>query len=719
MVYEVGMKLKVKSTLEEGDCEYGICDGMRSFRGMTVTVTRIEGDAIYIKEDQGRWVWSPDCFVVEVGDLNMETLMNKQSNFEISEIKREKLVNQMSSLLSNFHYENTPEALNKIIDEWARQKGWIVELFRKHSGYNGNGQVILPAQLKRPVDREAIYNSLCFFLDEYRKKSAKENEIHIGLFTLSEYKEAYENTHRIYHGMLRNSIYRGLTEAEWGRENDRMWTKYAKTLKESDATELCCGFESYYVPRKTYNDVENFDSMLKTALMYYSDWNEEANIFGEERVRRINKYAERIGLNTRAVVGQRVNKWFGKVAKETGLNKIIRIQTDIWRDDDGNEYQREKDYGYNYYFAKLGDAINPLEYEREVVVSVNPIDYYTMSFGYNWASCHTIDKENIRQNGNDNYSGCYSGGTESYMLDPSSIVVYVRPTESEIKKIHEDSLPLEEQSKLKRCIFYLGEDKLVQSRVYPDGRDGGDEGLAAQLRAIMQKTISELYQTPNMWTLKKGTNECRKAIYTVESVHYTDYTHYDDCNVSYLRRIDGILNENKINVGAKIICPDCGCLHRESEHITCDSCYEVSYCCVCGERVRRDGIYIDGRPYCSEHCAREDGYVNTADCGWQERDYCQYDNCTEEWYYETDGGIYVDDYWFHDEESARDYGYRYSQYDQEWYSEDDVHTLVDGRTFSITENCNAIETERGWYISVEDALEDGWELDANGNLVAA
>ena len=39
-------------------------------------------------------------------------------------------------------------------------------------------------------------------------------------------------------------------------------------------------------------------------------------------------------------------------------------------------------------FAKYADSINPIKVKRHTVLSVHPIDYYTMSFGNSWTSCH-------------------------------------------------------------------------------------------------------------------------------------------------------------------------------------------------------------------------------------------------------------------------------------------------------------------------------------------
>ena len=108
---------------------------------------------------------------------------------------------------------------------------------------------------------------------------------------------------------------------------------------------------------------------------------------------------------------------------------------------------------YNREYAKFADALNPLVIKCHTVLSLNPLDYLTMSFGNSWASCHTIDKNNKRGMP-DNYSGCYSSGTISYMLDGSSMVLYTVDSKY-------DGDDYWTQSKINRQMFHWGEEKLV------------------------------------------------------------------------------------------------------------------------------------------------------------------------------------------------------------------------------------------------------------------
>lgn len=657
--------------------------------------------------------------------MSEQTIMTKESNFKLTEEQMVKLVGEATHLLKEYEYDVTDEALRKIFAKWENKKGWLVDLFRKDARYNGNGQIVIPASLTRPVNREDINKFVKWATKEYTNILAK-REIKIGFFTLDEYTDMRRDVYHIYDSLSRGDTHNGRTAEEWKAELRRIDDRISKELQGRSTWLIQLESRTAQIYRDDYDSLVRFNDILAQALRRCTE-REIPNILDKESVEYINEKAERMGIETRAMLGQRVNKFIGKLLKELGMNHITDIKTVTWTDPNTGELRtREKDYGYNYWYAFLGDAINPVTYTKEVVISVNPIDYWTMSFGYKWASCHTIDKKNKREVSSSNYQGCYSGGTESYMLDDSSFIVYVRPSAEELASIGESELPMEMQSKFKRVVFMMGEDKLVESRLYPDGRDGGDESIAGQMRNIVQKVVTDLYETPNMWTLKTGTSACREATNTdYNSPHYRDYLEYSDCNVSYLRRINGNMNYNKINVGSTIICPSCGDTHSEQEHITCYDCfYGSTKCDSCGRSIRHDDcerIEINENNYCCVDCAYDDGWEDTYDCGWQRRDDCREDAYTGEWYYEWENiGIETEDgNWYRSSDHAERDGYVYADFDGGWYLHNDVKCLADGQDFYLPDHDEAVETPDGWYLSAEDAEADGWVLDENGNYVAA
>lgn len=259
---------------------------------------------------------------------------------------------------------------------------------------------------------------------------------------------------------------------------------------------------------------------------------------------------------------------------------------------------------YNKEFAKYADSINPLSIVRHTIISINPIDYLTMSFGNSWASCHTIDKENRRGMPNA-YEGQYSSGTISYMLDQVSMVFYTVSADYE-----GDNYFFE--PKINREMFHYGEDKLIQGRLYPQDNDDGAEHIYKNIREIVQKVLADCLNIPNYWVVKKGTDEASKYVYS-QGTHYHDYECYNNCTLSIPK--DKKENAECITIGHDPICIKCGREHDIEDNINC--CDPGYVCCDCGERVDEDDvIWIDDQTYCRDcitYCTCCDQYVRNED----------------------------------------------------------------------------------------------------------
>lgn len=717
----------------------GWVEAMEELIGDYFEITDISGGLNKYKADG--WWWNPTDLDLVNGDEdeeegeNLETVMIKESNYVLDEETIGRLSDQAEHLLHNYDYNTTREALREIFLEWADKKGWLVDAFSKHPFYNGNFQIVIPAKLKRPIDRTKIQEFQDWAKGEYENLIAKE-ELMIGLHTYADYRKAKERLSDLVDNMCSGMSYKGRTYDEILSEYMRMSFRLNEVR---EAYSMSHKGKTIYVPRESSIKLNAFASVIN-SIDQYAD-GEDIKILTGRRLEKINNYLSNGGFNTRALEGQKIVKFVGKLLKEVGLNKVTNITTEKWMTPDGTVHQREKDMGYNYHFPLLGDAINPHDYEREIVISFNPIDYWTSSFGYKWASCHTIDKENIRGVGSNNHQGCYSGGTESYMLDPSTVVMYVRPTEEQLKEIGEEDLTMEEQSKFKRCLFFLGEDKIVQSRVYPDGRDGGDEGLAGQLRAIMQEVISTIYEVPNMWVLRKGTSACEDVIFETDvEINYKDWRHYSDCNVSYMKRVNGNRNNNLIEVGREhIICPTCGKKHTSQDHITCINCYEhrvlIGACEECGDEIYEGGYEIyteDGHLYCCETCARNAGYVQalngdedwvwvleseTRRCEWSGSRYVEAD-------WEDDSiEIKSTGEWYHNQYVCEQDNNIFCEYNGEWEKDSYAQYFSDSEIFFSTEltpKTDYITTEDGKYFEdAEGAEAHGYVLNEEGKYILA
>lgn len=367
--------------------------------------------------------------------------------------------------------------------------------------------------------------------------------------------------------------------------------------------------------------------------------------------------AEKINEDIPAIhahAGQKTTRVINKICKYLGYDQLP-------------EYNRE--------FAKYADALSPIVIKRHTILSINPIDYLTMSFGNSWASCHTIDKEN-RRNMPNAYEGQYSSGTISYMLDPSSMVLYTVDASYEGNEYYN-------QPKINRQMFHWGEDKLVQSRLYPQSNDSNDEAYAPY-RNLVQEIMSVILDVPNLWSLSRGYTEANKYIHT-KGTHYADYAYYDNCTLSKLK---GSENTNCFTVGAKPICIECGCRHDKFENI--NHCAAEITCDNCGESIHADDVYwVDGYAYCGDcvsYCPRCDTYHRGGeyyiasenrnvceDCAHEHYIYCSY--CG---YYEAvDYSTYItsEDRYVCDE-CLNDH---YIQCDKcgEWFRDSDIYGMGD------------------------------------------
>lgn len=447
--------------------------------------------------------------------------------FKLSDEQRKELLDEIMTLLRDFDYDPTEEACNKILDEWAKKKGNLIQLLEKHPAYNGKFQIVFDSDFKRDVDASVIDN---FF--EYLVHVIDKREYVIGYWKYSELYKIISDATTCRSVLCHYSNIKTINDhnLNYYEKVVKKFTGYkVKYMNRSDlffVNDHCFDGETY----RLYDKITDL-----RCYIYYNDYNQFAN---EELAARINSLFPEV----KAVKGQKVSKIINKICTMYGFNK---------------------DENYNKEFAKFSDAINPLSIKRHTVLSVHPVDYLTMSFGNSWSSCHTIDKKNKRNMPN-SYHGQYSGGTLSYMLDETSAVFYT------VDKSY-DGDKIELEPKINRNMFHIGNNKIVQGRVYPKTSDGNDDTYT-EIRNIVQKVIADCIGRPNMWTLKRGTSECEKVIIS-KGVHYRDYENFESCNVSYLKLDNDEIDENKITVGHTPICPCCGETHYNSEAIECEGCY--------------------------------------------------------------------------------------------------------------------------------------------------
>ena len=592
----------------------------------------------------------------------------------------------MSNFLEFYGYTTSRKGLDTIINEWKTNKANLLEKFRKHPNWDEENLAIVfkDEQYERPFDSEAIWEFKVWAVKQFNeyatkngvKTATKQNDLSYMESTIKCIEKVKENNLFIKDNTLMEGIF---VDREIVEIKDRTEKLRKEIARLQEGKEL---YNGYYIEKEKEKGFRNFERAIDYI---YNHCNSQ--YIDEDQASGINRR-----MDISAKEGQKLTRIIQKLCKEVKLTEVKDIRPRIEGSDE------MKDFGFNHKFAIMADRINPVKYKRITVISLNPLDYWGMSFGYKWASCHTIDKSNKRKVGSNHYQGCYSSGTESYMLDSSSIIFYV------IKEDYEGNTYWDED-KMQRVVFYVNEDGtlVLESRVYPDGRDGGDETIAAQFRSVMQKVIADVFENSNYWTVKKGTSNCTEYV-SSHGTHYRDYANYEDCNISLLK---GATVYKTIQIGHNPICPCCGETHRNEDNIMCEYCQEeygmAEHTCErCGDAIGDDGVTTsDGHHYCCSDCAEEAGYI-----------YCE-----DTYEYEPEENLYYckDDYCYHNEENCYQ-----DEYSGDYYSGEPEITTEDGRNYHSYENAEAdgyVQTYEGYWYKEDECFTDNdgnWHCKDDG-----
>lgn len=601
------------------------------------------------------------------------------TSYEIEAMANEAINNiikqEAERLLDEYEYPYSDRGLETLFSTYVENKKELLALFSKHPNWNPERLYIsFSADLHRGCDIEAVRKFIDWIL--------KENVI-------KAYELEYKIDDKDYGYWYYLAYWKDNIEA-----NDK-----AKEIKDK-----CKCFYDYHInygnciylfpeDAERFSAFETFfkylESRVETSSVLTCSENEEGESFNDaEYINNLFSFLKKENGNplVRVQNGQKWSRVANKICTIYEYNKIVSMETEYWVAN-GETQSKTRDKGYNFKFAAFADSVNPFTITRHTVLSLNPIDYWTMSFGTNWASCHTIDKENYRGMPH-NYNGCYSSGTESYMLDWSTFIMYT------VTPDFDENKGLENADKERRCVFFYGEDKLIQSRVYPDGRDGGDKSIAGDFRAIAQRVIAECLNAPNLWMLERKT-----ASYYIEttpdSTHYPDYCRYNDNTVSFLKRSenDNVKNVKMIPVGHMPICPNCGSEHTNEAYILCNSCLGKETCYHCGRNISADDAIYDedtGHYYCDSDCAELEGCYWCDNASEYHSEHVYYDNYIEEYFYDryderiitADGSVFMDSY------SAENAGYVWVEAESDWYHEDKVEYCEHCEEYVLREDYN-------------------------------
>lgn len=566
--------------------------------------------------------------------------------------------NESEKLFARMEQEWGSDGTSILAVETYDAKENIREHFRKHPHWNEEQQaIILKSEYSRDFDRSRINKFLDWLnrkIDAICENSEMQKKFDklcfLAMYWRDKWLEFKYKTDKTYTDLLNEGeAYTECLEIVYMKRNFNMKS-----------------YRGYYVTDKEIEKITSYDSLWNLCAKI-ADYQEQL-VSSETLDIILSLFPE-----AKAVVGQKISKVVNALCVKLGIDKLD---------------------GYNKAFAQFADGVNPLKYETYTIISINELDYLTMSFGHNWASCQTIDQHNVRRNNGDHtYQGCRCTGTISYALDNATIIFYT------VAADYDNSSEMWKADKVRRCNFHVSDngETFIQGRVYPDARDGGEHGIEVQFRAIMQDIIATCYELPNLWTLKKGTEACENYAYSY-GTHYRDYECYSDCNVSLNK---GTEHHDSIYIGHDPICIVCGEEHDSEDSLQCDDCNEeMERCYNCDDSLNpndEDSIRdaCTGNWFCCERCAESYGV--------------RYLEGEEEWS-STDDYFYdhYDDLAYYDRHEA------VCTYDNEWRYSSEENAEYDGNVKAIDEygdsvwvqEENAYEHSDGDYYTYEEEEEE-------------
>lgn len=400
----------------------------------------------------------------------------------------DKLVDDTMNLLTKYHHNNTENGVCTMLDVYFTNKQKLIDMFKASGNYVGDMRVILDIEVDRELCGDDIYTFCSNFMSKVGALSLMLSDKDKDGKTLADYTLTGFTSVKasdLLEGDVKNAL-----DARIERRNAFRHDGYT--------------YESYDNYRKVNNAVCKFGYYCSSALN------------GD-----MVDYLTRNGIKGTYTVGMKTSRAFNRMCTQYKINTLA-------------EYER--------LYARYSDMVAGGKRKMKFFISLNPLDYLTMSFGNSWASCHTIDRSNVR-NMPDSYHGMYCGGTVSYMLDSTSIITYV----------HTEMPDGAETGKIYRNMFHYADGALIQGRIYPQGKDGSTD-LYKLFRNIVQKEISNMLGKENTWT---KSNDCPEYKTNTLGVHYPDYLNFDDCNVSYHNGIENA-KLKIVDIGHERICPKCG-----------------------------------------------------------------------------------------------------------------------------------------------------------------
>lgn len=406
----------------------------------------------------------------------------------------DKLVDDMMSLLTKYGHRNSEYGVCVVLNKYFKAKEPLIKLFATSNHYAGNMRIVMAKEFERNMDKGAI-KSFC---------SGFSNIIGANKMLLK-YQDDDGKTMTDY-------LQTGSKKVNVMKiDNNEHVKSVQKGLKKFDKAS-CATTQSYKAFINFCDYIQNYFGY------YYASQLNEDSCTGDVELKR----------------GMKTSRAFNKVCAHYGIDKATN---------------------YDKLFAQYADMVSGNCRKLQFVISLNPLDYLTMSLGNSWHSCHSINAI-----GNNGYGSGACSGCVSYMLDKCSIITYV---------VDNTDQEMHLKGKIYRQMFHYNNNLFVQSRLYPQGNDGATN-LYDKFRCFMYDEFTELLNLDkNEWENKVGNNVVRDWI-NHNGNHYPDTNYNRSVGIFYAKE-----QKDKIasfTVGSSSYCFYCGEKQDPGNRLSHQSC---------------------------------------------------------------------------------------------------------------------------------------------------
>lgn len=201
------------------------------------------------------------------------------------------------------------------------------------------------------------------------------------------------------------------------------------------------------------------------------------------------------------------------------------------------EYAHELQTQYSMFLQKL-------KAKGKAVISIDPIDYLTMSENKTgWRSCHALDGE-------------YRAGTLAYMIDPCTTITYVKTSED---ILHADTcLPYSNKTWRQIALVATDNSYAVQGRQYPGEMLNNEATISNMFASLFQQANNKKY---NIERVRCGRLDSiiHDGDYANERLWYNDFSAeaFNAGNVLLPEDVDFDYLENNfppLTLGANVRC---------------------------------------------------------------------------------------------------------------------------------------------------------------------